>query len=76
MALKWYNCNKCGTAITNGSSPDSLGCPSGGYHNWYELGTVGNTNYCCRKCGITVQTQSSPSSAYCPRGGYHDWNRL
>ena len=74
--LKNYQCKKCGTLIQSDRYPSVLGCPSGGSHQWYELGAVGFENYQCSKCGTHVENQKSPSVLGCPSGGSHQWYDL
>lgn len=76
MALKWYCCKNCGTAIKKDSSPSSSGCPSKSFHSWTTLAEVGDTNYQCRYCGLTVQTKNSPSSSGCSSSTFHSWTRM
>ena len=58
--MKNYQCSKCGTHIKNASTPSVFNCPSGGHHQWTDLGEVGDTNYQCKKCGLLLQSKSSP----------------
>ena len=69
-----YQCKNCGTLIQANSTPPSVGCPKG-YHDWYDLGTVGTKNYQCKNCGTLIQANSTPPSVGCPKG-YHDWYEL
>ena len=74
--MKNYCCSKCGTHIKNASSPNTSGCPKGGYHQWVDLGAVGDSNYQCKKCGLLVQSKSSPNTSGCTSGGYHQWTKM
>lgn len=74
--MKNYQCKKCETLINSQSRPSSINCPSGGNHQWTDLGESGSTPYQCRKCGTLVNSQSRPSSINCPSGGNHQWNKL
>lgn len=76
MSLSWYLCKKCAAALKKDSSPSSSSCPEGHYHEWTNLGTVGDTNYQCKKCSTLVQTKSSPNHSSCPAGNYHEWKKL
>ena len=69
-------CRKCRTLVQAADKPSSSYCPSGGHHQWNNLGRVGNTLYQCNRCNTTVASKDKPSSAYCPAGGLHQWNRL
>lgn len=71
-----YLCQKCKTSVTNSSTPVSMGCPSGGSHQWYNLGQVGTHDYQCKKCSTHVKSSSTPVSMGCPSGGSHQWNKL
>ena len=73
MALNWYNCKNCGTAIKKDSTPSSSGCSKSSFHNWYKLGEVGDTNYSCKNCGLMVQTKSTPSTSGCTNSSFHNW---
>ena len=72
-----FQCKKCGILIQANSTPPSTnnGCPKGGSHDWYDLGTVGTKNYQCKNCGTLIQANSTPPSVGCPKG-YHDWYEL
>lgn len=74
--MKNYMCHKCNTLLQKNSSPNSSGCPGGGYHQWTDLGETGTDNYQCKKCGNLVQSKRSPSSSHCPDGGSHSWTKL
>ena len=74
--MKNYQCRKCGTLIQSDRMPRSIGCPSGGTHDWVDLGEYGTTPYQCRKCGTLIQSDRMPRSIGCPSGGTHDWTRL
>lgn len=76
MALNWYQCKNCGTAIKKDSSPNSVGCTVKSLHAWTKLGEIGDTNYQCKKCGTTIQTKASPSSVGCPSASLHSWTKL
>jgi DNA-directed RNA polymerase subunit RPC12/RpoP len=76
MSLSWYLCKKCATALKKDSSPSSSSCPEGHYHEWTNVGAVGDTNYQCKKCATLVDTNSSPNHSNCPAGNYHDWKKL
>jgi len=76
QALNNWLCQKCRTLIQSRNKPSSGYCPSGGHHQWNNLGRVGNTVYQCADCGISVESREKPSSAYCPSGGHHRWNRI
>lgn len=74
--MRNYQCAKCGVSIKSNTSPSPSGCPKGGFHQWFDLGEVGNDNYQCKKCGTLVQSKSHPSPSGCPNGGFHQWNKL
>ncbi len=74
--MKNFQCQKCGTLITNNSNPSQLHCPSGGNHQWTNLGESGNNPYQCRKCGTLVYSKANPSQLHCPGGGNHQWTKL
>lgn len=76
MNLRWYLCKKCSTLLKKDSSPSHSSCPAGNYHEWNNLGNIGDKNYQCKKCSILVQTDSSPNHSNCPEGNYHDWKKL
>lgn len=76
MALKWYQCKNCTTAIEKDSTPSVLGCSKKSSHSWYRLGDIGDKNYHCKKCGTTVKTNSTPSVLGCPEGSSHSWSKL
>ena len=82
----WWSCNKCGGLVKMESDPGIDGCPvedDNGYkyHNWSELGQVGEINYSCGKCGSIIQVTSEPRIDGCSvkdANGYkyHIWSRL
>ena len=74
--MKKYQCQKCGTLITNQSRPNPYGCPSGGNHQWADLGECGTTRYQCKKCGTLINSKLRPNPYGCPSGGSHQWNQL
>ncbi len=74
--MKNYQCNKCGTLINSQSRPAVFGCPSGGHHQWTDLGESGNIPYQCSKCGTLINSHSRPAVFGCPSGGHHQWNKL
>jgi rubrerythrin len=76
MALSWYQCKNCGTAIKKDSSPSNSGCSAKTFHSWTKLAEVGDTNYSCKKCGTTIQAKSSPSNSGCPSSTFHSWTKL
>jgi hypothetical protein len=72
-----YLCKKCKTLLqSQGHSPNSSGCPSGGTHSWVNLGETGDKNYQCKKCATLIKTKSSPNSTGCPSGSTHTWIKL
>lgn len=74
--MKNYQCKKCSTALQSDRTPSTLNCPSGGSHQWTDLGEVGINNYQCKKCGLLVKSKNSPSTLNCPGGGSHQWTKL
>ena len=78
--MKNYQCKKCKVHIKSANTPNTSGCPSGSgaYHDWNNLGDVGDVNYQCKKCALLVQSKSTPNTSGCPSGSgaYHDWNKL
>jgi len=77
--MKNYQCKKCSTHIKSASRPSVSNCPSGGHHQWTDLGEVGSDNYQCKKCSILVQSKNRPSVPNCPSGpsgGHHQWTKL
>ena len=76
MALKNYQCSKCGTLVKKDGTPNTSGCPSGGSHSWKKLGDVGDIPYQCSKCGTLVNSKGTPESSGCPSGGSHSWKKL
>ncbi|MDR0605101.1 MAG: hypothetical protein LBG80_12435 [Bacteroidales bacterium] len=74
--MKNYQCKKCGTLLQNERTPSSLNCPSGGLHQWNDLGEIGTDAYQCRKCALLVKSKRRPSSFNCTSGGLHQWNKL
>lgn len=74
--LKNYQCTKCGALMQSNSKPSTLGCPSGGSHQWNELGEVGTENYQCTKCKTHVISRQKPNTLGCPSGSSHKWNDL
>jgi DNA-directed RNA polymerase subunit RPC12/RpoP len=74
--MKNYQCKKCRTLIKKDSSPATVNCPEGGFHQWTNLGDVGPNNYQCRKCSALVETKNTPSTVNCPDGGFHQWTKL
>jgi len=76
MAINWYQCRYCGTAIKKDSSPSNSGCPDHSFHSWTKLAEAGDVNYGCRHCGTTIQAKSSPSTSGCPSHSFHSWTKL
>ena len=74
--MKNYQCRKCGTLIQSDRRPHLNGCPSGGLHEWVDLGECGATPYQCRKCGTLIQNDKRPYLNGCPSGGLHEWIKL
>ena len=74
--MRNYQCRKCSVLVQKDSTPSTLGCPSGGSHNWDNLGQVGSNNYQCRKCSTLVKSNSTPSTLGCPSSGSHNWTKL
>ncbi len=74
--MKNYMCHKCETLIQSATHPKVFNCPSGGNHQWTDLGNVGTENYQCKKCGTTVQSKGRPGVFHCPGGGNHQWTKL
>jgi len=71
-----FQCKKCGTLIQSEKIPLSFNCPSGGSHQWTNLGKVGNYNFQCKKCGTLIQSEKIPLSFNCPSGDSHQWTKL
>lgn len=71
-----WNCKKCGTVVKSDRKPASQGCPKATFHEWHDLGEIGNDTYQCTNCGITVQSYKQPSSLGCPNASFHKWNKL
>ncbi len=46
--MRNYLCKKCATLVKSDKKPISFNCPSGGNHQWTDLGEVGTTNYQCQ----------------------------
>jgi len=57
--MRNYLCKKCATLVKSDKKPISFNCPSGGNHQWTDLGEVGTTNYQCQKCGLLLKSQKS-----------------
>ena len=74
--MKNYQCKKCRTHLQKASRPSTSNCPSGGVHNWTDLGNVGSDNYQCKKCSLLVKSKSRPSTSNCTSGGVHNWSKL
>ncbi len=74
--MKNYQCKKCATLIQGKSKPSNSGCPSGSFHQWADLGIIGNDNYQCKKCGTLVKSKGRPSNTGCPSGSFHQWTKL
>ena len=75
MSMHVYACSKCGHAIHKDGTPNPNGCSEATYHDWKNLGEVGDTNYSCKKCGSMVQTKSTPAPYGCTSSNYHDWKK-
>lgn len=74
--MRNYLCKKCKTLVQVNNSPNTNNCPSGGSHQWTDLGQVGTVNYQCSQCSTTVKSASSPNTNNCPAGSSHRWTRL
>lgn len=73
---KNYQCKRCGTLIQNERAPTTLNCPSGGFHQWTDLGETGLVNYQCSRCAVLVKAKKQPMTLNCPEGGFHKWSKL
>ena len=76
MALNWYQCKHCGTAIKQDRNPSNSGCSAKPFHSWTRLAEVGDKNYNCKKCGTTIQAKNTPSNSGCPSAPFHSWTKL
>ncbi len=76
MFLKWYTCKNCGAAVKKESTPNISGCPKSNFHKWFDLGKVGDNNFCCKKCGLIVGTENPPSTSGCTKSNFHEWYKL
>lgn len=79
MAIKNYQCKKCGIQVERDMQPNNTyGCPNGGYHSWVCLGDYGDTLYQCSVCGTVVRSKFPPLAATgaCPKGNVHKWFKL
>ena len=74
--MKNYMCKKCETLLQSATVPHVFNCPSGGSHQWTDLGSVGNNNYQCKKCAVLVKSSGVPHVFNCPNGGSHQWTKL
>ena len=77
--MKNFQCIKCETHVESANRPASgTNCPSGGHHQWVDLGEVGDVNIQCKKCGLLIQAKSpgAASATNCPSGGHHQWTKL
>ena len=74
--MKNFQCKKCSTHLKSANQPSSFNCPSGGMHQWTNLGDIGDSNYQCKKCALLLQSKSQPSSFNCPSGSMHQWTKL
>ena len=72
-----YVCSDCGTVVVGQSQPRSTKCPKGKYtHQWFTIGSHGDTSYQCGKCGAAIQMKATPNPGRCPKGLGHNWERL
>ena len=74
--MKNFLCKNCGTLIQANSQPTTSGCPKSTFHNWTNLGDVGDKNYQCKNCGILVKANSQPTTSGCPKSTFHSWTKL
>lgn len=74
--LRWYHCKNCNIKIEAGKQPTSVNCSSETFHQWTDLGEVGNQAYSCKNCGTTVYTTKQPTSVNCSRDTFHKWTKL
>lgn len=76
VILKWYHCERCNEKIKAINKPTSINCSNANFHNWTDLGIVGDHAYNCENCGTTVYTKSKPTSFRCPQANFHHWTKL
>ena len=74
--LNWYFCKNCNEKIQSGKRPTSQNCSRATFHNWTDLGEVGDRNFNCKNCGTTVWTKKRPTSQNCSRDTFHNWTEL
>jgi DNA-directed RNA polymerase subunit RPC12/RpoP len=74
--MKNFQCKKCRTDLQSDRTPNTINCPSGGSHQWTDLGEVVPANYQCKKCKLLVKSKNTPSTFNCPNEGSHQWCKL
>ncbi len=74
--VKNYQCSKCSTLVKSERLPSTLNCRTGGSHQWYYLGEVGQENYNCKKCRTLLESKRIPSTLGCPTKESLQWNHL
>ena len=74
--MRNYQCKKCGILIKTERRPNTLNCRAGSYHDWNDLGEVGDENYRCKRCSLLVESKNRPTALGCSSGGYHDWQDM
>ena len=72
----WYMCKNCSSKVQKAKMPTSLNCSASTFHQWTDLGEVGDKAYNCKNCGTTVYTNKRPTSLNCPYSTFHNWTEL
>ncbi len=78
QTLNWYYCSGCRTVVKQKNKPrGSNNCVNRKFHDWYDMGKVGDKNYMCSNCSITIQTKDTPRNYNnCINRQFHEWKRL
>ncbi len=70
---QFFICRKCNDTTVKETRPNISFCGSGGNHNWFSLGKIGEQIYICRKCRLLVETAARPKINFCMATGNHNW---
>lgn len=73
--MRNFLCRKCGTQVVKSNMPHNADCPTGGVHQWVNLGIQGSTAYSCNKCKVQVNSKNTPDRSGCLKGGLHQWKK-
>jgi DNA-directed RNA polymerase subunit RPC12/RpoP len=76
--MKNYLCGRCKEVVQSERVPlNSNNCLNRKFHDWRDIGEVGNDIYKCSKCGTKVCSKRQPLNGNsCIDGQWHNWSLL